>query len=200
MRLFSLFLAGALALCAQTPKVLIIGDSISIGYTPPLQQLLAGKAEVVHHEGNAAHTGNGLEKLDAWLGATRWDLIHFNFGLHDLKIMDGGVHQIPLAQYEANLTEIVKKLKKTGARLVFATTTPVPEGKVNPPRNPADVPAFNAAALRIMQRHSIPIDDLYNFALPRLAEIQLPVNVHYTKPGYEALAGQVAKSITENLK
>lgn len=200
MRLFSLFLAGALVLFAQAPKVLIIGDSISIGYTPPLAQLLQGKADVLHHEGNAAHTGNGLEKLDSWLGTTKWDLIHFNFGLHDLKIMDSGVQQIPLAQYEANLTEIVKKLKKTGAKLVFATTTPVPEGKVSPPRNPADVPAYNAAALRIMQRYGIPIDDLYNFALPRLAEIQTPVNVHYTKPGYAALAGQAAKSIAENLQ
>jgi lysophospholipase L1-like esterase len=200
MRLFSFLLACALAVCAQAPKVLIIGDSISIGYTPPLARMLAGKAEVVHHEGNAAHTGNGLEKLDSWLGGQKWDVIHFNFGLHDLKIIDGGERQIPQAQYEANLTEIVKKLKKTGAKLVFATTTPVPEGKVNPPREPADVPAYNAAALRIMQRFAVPVNDLYNFALPRLAEIQTPVNVHYSKAGYEALAGQVAQAIQGHLQ
>ena len=48
-------------------KVLIIGDSISIGYTPYVQEALAGKATVVHNEGNAGHTGIGLNKIHDWL-------------------------------------------------------------------------------------------------------------------------------------
>jgi len=69
---------------APLPKVLIIGDSISIGYTPPLTEMLRGKAEVVHNPGNATHSAYGLKNLDAWLGDAKWDVIQFNHGLHDL--------------------------------------------------------------------------------------------------------------------
>src|SRR5438270_12669603 len=73
---------------AGLPRVLLIGDSISIGYTEPVRALLAGKANVHRIPTNGAHTGNGLQNLDAWLGTSRWAVIHFNFGLHDLRYMD----------------------------------------------------------------------------------------------------------------
>jgi acyl-CoA thioesterase-1 len=179
--------------------VLLIGDSISIGYTLPARKLLAGKANIHRIPENAAFTGFGLKRIDAWLSDGRWDVIHFNFGLHDLKRMDDGKPQVSLADYEANLRELVARLKLTGAVLVFATTTPVPEGKVNPPRVPADVPLYNDAARRVMKENGIAIDDLYGFALPRLGEIQLPVNVHYTDAGYEVLASEVVRSIQSAL-
>ena len=183
-------------------RVLIIGDSISIGYFKPLQKLLEGKAVVEHNLGNAAHTANGLARLDEWLGDTRWDVIHFNHGLHDLKYVDEqgrnasvekGKQQIPIDQYERNLDEIVTRLKKTGARLIFATTTPVPDGMGI--RVKGDAKGYNVAAERVMKKHGVRIDDLYSFALPRLDEIQRPQNVHFTQAGSELLAEQVANSI-----
>ena len=117
---------------ADLPRVLLIGDSISIGYFPPTEEILAGTAGVYHNPGNAAHTVHGLEWLDMWLGKTRWDVIHFNFGLHDLKHLDDqgrpvkpplGSWQIPITQYGQNLDRIAKRLKRTGAELIFATTT-----------------------------------------------------------------------------
>src|SRR5690349_5848626 len=78
------------------PRVLIIGDSISMGYTLPVRTLLAGKANVHRIAENGGPTSNGVEKLSAWLGSGHWDVIHFNFGLHDLKIMEGGKHQVPV--------------------------------------------------------------------------------------------------------
>src|SRR5689334_21790630 len=67
------------------PRILLIGDSISIGYTVTVRTMLAGKANVHRIPENGADTANGLKKLDAWLGDARWDVIHFNWGLHDLK-------------------------------------------------------------------------------------------------------------------
>jgi acyl-CoA thioesterase-1 len=160
---------------AGLPRVLLIGDSISMGYTIPVRKLLAGKANVHRIPENAAFTGYGLKQLEAWLGESKWDAIHFNFGLHDIKRMENGEPQVPLADYESILRKIVARLKKTGASLVFATTTPVPEGKVSPPRIPADVERYNDAARRVMKDAGIPVNDLYAFALPRLAKIQLPV-------------------------
>src|SRR5881396_740319 len=66
-------------------RVLLIGDSISIGYTATVRKELAGKANVHRIPENGADTANGLKKIDAWLGNSRWDVIHFNWGLHDLK-------------------------------------------------------------------------------------------------------------------
>ena len=69
------------------PRVLIIGDSISIGYTLPVRKLLDGRANVHRAAANCGPTTRGLESLDAWLGDKPWDVIHFNWGLHDLKYM-----------------------------------------------------------------------------------------------------------------
>jgi acyl-CoA thioesterase-1 len=180
---------------AGLPRVLIIGDSISIGYTLPVREMLQGKANVHRIPANAATTRVTLGHIDEWLGDGKWDVIHCNWGLHDLKIMDDGKHQVPLEDYEKNLEELVARLEKTGAKLIYATTTPVPEGKVNPPRHPADVPRYNAVAMRVMKRHHIPVDNLYQAILPKLATLQQPVNVHYTPEGYSFLARHVADSI-----
>jgi acyl-CoA thioesterase-1 len=181
---------------AGLPRVLLIGDSISIGYTLAVRELLAGKANVHRPPTNCGPTIRGLEQIDAWLGDERWDVIHFNFGLHDLKIMEDGKHQVPLEQYEQNLRQIVLRLKKTGAKLIWCSTTPVPESS-NPPRHNQDVLAYNAAAKKVADEHGLVSDDLYGFALPQLDKIQLPNNVHFTPDGSRVLAKQVAESIAK---
>jgi len=182
------------------PRVLLIGDSISIGYTLDVRRDLKGIANLHRILENAADTRNGLAKIDAWLGESKWELIHFNWGLHDLKVTADGGHQVPLETYEKNLAALVDRLRKTGAKLIWASTTPVPEGKLNPPRNPADVALYNAAAARVMQKAGIGTDDLYEFAKPRLEAIQLPANVHYTPAGYNALGRRVTEAIRQQLE
>jgi acyl-CoA thioesterase-1 len=181
------------------PRVLLIGDSISIGYGVPVRKLLTGKANVHRIPNNGGPSSNGVFMVDAWLGKDRWDVIHFNFGLHDLKLLDDGQPQVALDSYRRYLRLICKRLARTGARLVFATTTPVPDGSVNPPRRSADVAAYNRAAVEVMRENGIDVNDLYGFALPRLAELQQPVNVHFTDRGSEELAKLVAKAIEERL-
>lgn len=180
------------------PRVLLIGDSISIGYTEPVRAELTNKANLHRIPENGAATIVGVKNLENWLSSSKWDVIHFNFGLHDLRL-DDGKHQVPLPDYETNLRTIVQRLQKTGARLIWATTTPVPDAEVKPPRRNSDVIAYNAAAAKIMTDAGIPIDDLYALINPRLAELQLPANVHYTLPGYNVLGHQVAESILRAL-
>ena len=182
------------------PRVLLIGDSISIGYTLPTRELLKGKANVHRIPTNGGPTTKGLVQIDSWLGDSKWNVIHFNWGLHDLKFMPHGKRQVTLVAYEKNLDSLVRRLKQTGAKLIWRNTTPVPEAKVRPQRIPADVVSYNAAAKRVMQKHSAPIHDLYSFALARLEKIQLPANVHFTPEGSAALADEVAKEILDALK
>jgi lysophospholipase L1-like esterase len=186
---------------SSLPRAMLIGDSISVGYTLPVRKILAGKVNLHRASENCGPTSAGVEKIDAWLGASRWDVIHFNFGLHDLKIMPGGNHQVPPEQYAANLRKILERLKATGARLIWASTTPVPEGNLSPPRHPGDVVAYNSAARSLLDLHpEVAHNDLYAFALPRLKEVQLPVNVHFTPEGSHLLGQQVAASILAALK
>lgn len=105
------------------PRVLLIGDSISIGYTLPVRDLLKGKANVHRIPTNGGPTTNGLKNLTAWLGVSKWDVIHFNWGLHDLKYVGNspsqivnprtpGSHpQVSLADYESNLTLLVAQIR-----------------------------------------------------------------------------------------
>lgn len=180
------------------PRVLLIGDSISIGYTLPVRAVLAGKANVHRPAANCGPTSRGVEQIDAWLGKGRWDVIHFNWGLHDLKFIQGK-RQVPLDEYEKNLKKLVQRLKRSGAKLIWCSTTPVPEG-CTPPRTNEDVIAYNAAAAKIINAAGIAVDDLYTFAAARLEKIQRPANVHFTPEGSKVLAGQVADSILETLE
>jgi lysophospholipase L1-like esterase len=188
-------------------KVLLIGDSISIGYFEPTEDLLYDKADVFHNPGNAQHTAFGLEELDEWLDTTAWDVIHFNHGLHDMKYVDEtgrrvnpavGKQMIPIDQYERNLEELTIRLKKTGVPLIFATTTPVPEGAAG--RVKGDAVRYNKVALDIMARHGVVVNDLYTFALARLDSIQRPRNVHFTEEGSRLLAEQVASHVLKALE
>src|SRR6185503_19430837 len=79
----------------KLPRILLIGDSISIGYTVPVRNLLKGRANVHRIPDNGGPTTNGLAQLPQWLGKGKWDVIHFNWGLHDLKIMADGQCQVP---------------------------------------------------------------------------------------------------------
>ena len=119
------------------PRILLIGDSISIGYTLAVRDQLQGRANIHRPPTNCGPSSRGIEQIDDWLGEGPWDVIHFNWGLHDIVWMneDGerqdpgeGAHQVPIDRYEANLNLLVKRLRQTGAKLIWCATTPVPEG------------------------------------------------------------------------
>ena len=192
------------------PKVLLIGDSISIGYTPHVKTALQNVAEVSRIAGNAQHTWNGLKKIDSWLGMTQWDLIHFNWGLWDLCYRNpkstnqgkrdkiNGTLTTSLEEYDENLRTLVARLKETQANLIWASTTPVPEGELG--RIEGDDLIYNAAAKIIMEENNIEINDLHTFILPGFDTYQKAYgDVHYTSEGYEYIGLHVAEIIKEAL-
>jgi acyl-CoA thioesterase-1 len=187
---------------AGLPRVLLIGDSISMGYTLPVRARLAGRANVHRPPENSGDTARGVASLDKWLGTGKWDVVHFNFGLHDLKYLNAAGQLAPpdqgkqvhsLAQYEANLRKIVARLQQTGAKLVYATTTPVPPGTTG--RVADDAVPYNAVATRVMKELGVAINDLHAFVVPRIAELQRPANVHFTDTGSARLADVVVGQI-----
>jgi len=195
------------------PRVLLIGDSISMGYTFPTRELLAGKANVHRVPANAGHTGMGLSGVPKWLKSLggKWDLIHFNWGLWDLcyrnpesktqghrdKVNGTLTHTVD--QYTGNLEKLVKLLEETGTKLIFATTTPVPEGELG--RKLGDDLRYNEAALKVMKRHKIEINDLNAVMAGKMEQFGVkPGDVHLKPEGYKLLAKQAARAIAAALE
>jgi len=194
----------------ELPKILIIGDSISIGYTPFVKESLKDKAIVIHNKGNAAHTGIGLKRLDEWLGEEKWDVIQFNWGLHDLCYRNPeskrqghrdkvhGKLTTPLEQYQANMEELVLRLQKTNAKLLFITTTYVPVNEAG--RISGDEDKYNAAALEVMKKYGIKVNDLNKTSReihPKFGKDS--GNVHYTPEGYRLLAEKITHGLEKIL-
>ena len=174
----------------QLPRVLLIGDSVSRGYTQATRKYLAGKANVHRAPENCGPTARGLLKIEVWLGAGKWDVIHFNFGIHD--------RNTPLPDYSKRLESLVARLEKTGAKLVWASTTPIPDDPKQDYK-PGSIVQHNQAAAAIMAAHNIPVDDLFTAVTPHLGEYQPPNNVHFKEEGYDFLGQQVAKAISARL-
>ena len=198
-------------------KALLLGDSVSLGYTPFVRGMLYDAVNVDRpkNEGggylNCQGTFNGLANIDAWLGDGDWDVIHFNFGLHDLKHVLPGEpsknsadpshpQQSDPDTYDANLREIVAKLKATGARLIFANTTPFPDKPGGPLRRADQAAIYNAVAAKIMEENDIPINNLHDFVLPQMEALMPPNNVHFTQTGSFQLALQVVSRIEAALE
>jgi len=219
MRLFTpnslilIILFVLLTSCAHDkPRILIIGDSISIGYTPFVTEQLARRAAVFHNPGNAQHTGTGLEKIDEWLGTRQWDIVQFNWGLWDLcyrhtdsrvqgnrdKVNGKITHTIEA--YTSNLDSIVRLLQsKTDAKLIFVTTSYVPEHEAGRFKN--DALLYNDAAKKIMQEHAVIVNDIYGESMTIHQKFgKGSDDVHYLKQGYERLGELVTDFIITELE
>jgi hypothetical protein len=197
----------------QLPHVLILGDSISIAYTREVRTILKGQANVYRpmsannkNPANCGDTTIGLAHIDAWLAGKKWDVIHFNWGLWDLcyrnpsskqqgnRDKKNGALSTQPDVYRRNLETLVGKLKATGAKLVWASTTVVPEGEVG--RFVGDDTKYNAIAAEVMKRHGIVINDLHATTKKfQPGMFVKPGDVHFTPEASKVLAAQVAEQI-----
>ena len=170
------------------PRLLIIGDSISRGYTLAVRKELAGKVNVHRAPANCGPTSTGLKKLDVWLGAGKWDVITWNFGIHDRRTAP--------AAYKKNLETLLARLQATGAKIIWVRTTPAPpSGKNAEEFNEAQCDQLNRVADGVMQAHNIPEVDLYALLKPKLGEVQLPNNVHFNDAGYSLMGAEVGRVV-----
>jgi lysophospholipase L1-like esterase len=197
------------------PNVLIYGDSISIAYTPTVRSELEGKANVYRIQVNGGDSSSFIPKMDTLRETMKghwthdWDVVHFNVGLHDLKfVVKGKLDKVngkqvsSLAEYEANLRGIIAYLKTEApkAKLIFATTTPVPEGEAG--RIAGDAAKFNEVARRVLRDFPrININDLYGFTKPHHSDWwSKPGNVHYNPDGIKAQGQEVARALRKVLR
>jgi lysophospholipase L1-like esterase len=190
------------------PVVVLVGDSIRIGYAPVVAEKLKGLAEVVSPAENGGDSGNVLKHLDEWVIRHDPAVVHFNAGLHDLKTdPKTGAKQVGPDDYKKNLAEIVRRLEReTSARLVFATTTPVIDERTrnkNPfVRNEADVEAYNRAAREVVASSpAVVVDDLHATVMGLgPASALVADGVHFTPEARQAQGEQVARVVREAIE
>lgn len=157
---------------SRKPNILIIGDSISIGYTPIVKTYFSNVAKVSHNIGKAQHTGTGFKYIEEWLGKEALDIVQFTWALWDLcyrhpdsktfgnRDKINGQPEYSIEEYASNLDSLVSILrKKTNAKLIFVTTTYVPENE--PGRYESDVQKYNNTAKLVMKKYDVVVNDIY---------------------------------------
>lgn len=172
------------------PRVLILGDSVYRQPAADAAKELQGRAKVVYATlpaGKVFHTAAALEDLDTLLGDGDWNVIHFNFGLGDLvhrapkmrsfrllPMHAGGVRTTPPAEYEKNLRQLVKRLKATNAKLIWASTTPIRHSSTNVFALGSEI-EYNAIAARVMAENGVPVNDMYSHVV-KLIDMKRPAS------------------------
>ena len=181
----------ALPQATGAPSVLVIGDSISIGYTPTVLGTLSPKYDVVHNPCNAMTSTWTRSQIDGWLSSRQsFEAITWNNGLWD--VLHG--HRTSDETYADNLRYIAGRIKEKTAHPLFVLTTQVLPETAN--RSDSDVIRLNDIARAIMTEEGIPVLDLYSVSAAIQDEHKSPNDVHYTEVGSETLGVAVLGALS----
>jgi len=195
----------------KLPKVVLLGDSIRLSYTPYVTKVLTGKAMVVSNKENGGDSAKEVAKLDDWAIKEQPDIVHFNAGIHDIKrFKKSGTYQVSPEQYEANLRRIVGRLRsETKAVVIFALTTPIVDDRAAKMREKAEyelldasIVEYNSIARKVMEELNVLVNDL-PAALGSADEQRKLISsdgVHFNPAGVDKLGAAVVTIIKEQLK
>lgn len=208
----------------RLPNVLILGDSISLGYTPAVKKKLAGRANVSRPGCNCGPSQHYLRSMRGWVGTNRWDVIHVNFGIWDNHYLKGssdgmGLYwgrevtnalppvakgtairdlgfriRTPIKDYERNLRSILEFLKSRADVVVFGLTTPLTGWEKDD--RCGRIRVYNELATDVCKELGVAVDDLYAVA-ERHLDCQTD-GCHFNSKGYDFLAEAVVKSVLES--
>ena len=183
-------------------KVVLIGDSIRMGYQPLVQKKCTG-ATVWGPSANCRHSLWALDHFQEWVVDQEPDLLHVNFGIHDAVLLPDVEHQILLSQYRLCLRRFVGKVRDfTKARMIWASTTPLYAPEPEKPmaewsiQEEADIGAYNAVAHDIAKSEGLATNDLHGVILRSdFTRCLTEDGCHMTEYGNEVLSDAVVEAI-----
>ena len=189
------------------PQILLLGDSIRMGYCQIVKELLKDEYEVIFPESNCRCTHFTLESLEFWVNLCDPDrvaAVHFNNGQWDAARF-GGPEEEPLTSlpvYAHNVERIASRLRIyfPGAMISYATTTPMNPGNApcGSPRTTDEIREYNRVGAEAMEKLGISVDDLFSVCQPLSQEYFIDC-VHLTDAGYEILGKSVAEFLRTQL-
>ncbi len=180
-------------------KILLVGDSIRMGYDQYVKMAFEGVAEVYYPDTNCRFASYIVRHLPDWkenLGCgDDVDVVYWNAGLWDGLIMVDGQHHTPIEIYKYYVERVCKTIKILfpNAKMVFATSTPVQEELFvrSVKRFNRDTEEYNAAAAEIVRSHGGDVDDLYTLAKNAPVSYHSDQTHYYTKAGTKMLTDHV---------
>ncbi|XP_065651420.1 uncharacterized protein LOC100209737 isoform X2 [Hydra vulgaris] len=192
------------------PNCLIIGDSIALGYSYSVATALKNLCQVQltpsSKAGVALDSAYGLQCLDMFLATsdlipTYYDVIIFNFGLHDIDYLEKYPEEHSnIDHYTQNIRKIKEKLLATGATLAFALSTPVTFNK----KKDDLIKMYNHAAKLVMQEkpyvltvnlHKLVTKHCGHAPFENCFMMKKPHDVHYGVTGAIILGKRIAFAI-----
>jgi len=177
------------------PRLLILGDSISRGYTANVRQQLKGKANVHRAPENCGATAHFIKNGEVWLeqnGSNRWDVITVNFGIHDRSTKPD--------VYWANLKAIFSRLRETGAKILWVRTTPT--GSIHKGGIEADESkGVNEIADLVASEEGIEIIDVHGaIAAESATLLNKEDKLHWSEEGYQKIGKAVIEGVEHHLR
>ncbi len=186
-------------------QVLLIGDSIRLGYCQVVKDALQEQAEVIFPAENCRDTHYVLESLAGWRDLCHREdvaVVQFNCGHWDAEHFDGDETSLtPVEQYGENLRKIIKRLRRyfPQAQLIFATTTPMnPNPAMKHTRTTEEICGYNRMGMAVAEECGVAVNDLYAVAAPWESEMFADY-CHFTEKGYEILGKTVADFIKNRM-
>lgn len=193
-------------------NLLLIGDSIRMGYDKSVKSSIGGKVNVIFPEENCRFASYVLRYFHEYMGdidGTDIDVIHWNAGLWDCLRLFGEEPHTPIEFYAYYIERICERIKKLcpNAKVIFATSTSVLQEKMpkNFMRYNEEIEKYNAIAVSIAEKHGFTINDLYSLSLTLPKEAHSDATHYYTSIGTETFTNQVlscvlpALGINENI-
>ena len=184
-------------------KVVLIGDSIRGGYQPLVVTKLKGRADVWGPVENCRHSLWALDHFPEWVAEQEPDIVHVNFGIHDVSIQPDGEHQILLAQYRLCLKRFIDRVRELqDAQMIWATSTPLYAPQQGVPMSQwkideaAQLAVYTAAAREIVDAAGIAVNDLHAAILDSGYDKCLTGDgCHMTEFGNEVLSDAVVRAV-----
>lgn len=187
---------------SKCENVLLIGDSIRMGYDKEIQKALEGRANVIFPEDNCQFAAYVCRYLNEWFGGIDGkdiDVVHWNAGLHDVLRLFGEEPNTPIEIYEYYIERICQRIKKLcpNAKVIFATSTSVIPERMAPDfmRYNEDIEKYNAAAVKIVTKYGFEVNDLYAVSKTLPEEAHSDAVHYYTDIGTQAYSKQVLSYI-----
>lgn len=186
-------------------KILLLGDSIRMGYDKYTRDKLSGVAEVYFPEENCKFSMNMVRYIYEWadqlkLKREEIDVVHWNAGLWDCLHMEDGEPLISVDIYERTIERIQGLINTAypNARSIFATSTPVSEqmwkwqGKK---RYNSEIEQYNEAARRALSKYDVKINDLYALLSPLPDSYHSDATHYYTPESTKLIGDEVVSNI-----
>ena len=194
-------------------KVLLLGDSIRMGYEEYVKEYLDGQCQVYYDaQDNGRFAFYTLWQANQFFRHEgKFDVVHWNNGYWDMNIEPPMEEPLcPVEDYVHLLHRIIREIRRNGAKIIFATTTPILRsgsaadntgtGADAIAYNDQWVQTYNAAAVKVMEEEGVTVNDLYALCKEDPNYYKCEDLLHLTEEGYRRCARQTADLILRALE